>query len=69
MLQINECPRKYVGADVTEAVNVASLCSIGVLPSAGGLMDQSAWFVNLWQQLQSEQSAIEAEQAERIRSV
>jgi hypothetical protein len=31
-------------------------------------MDQSAWFVSLWQQLQNEQAEIDAELAEKYRN-
>lgn len=62
---LSECPRTYVGNELTEAINVASLCGEGVLPVAGGLLDQSSWFLSLWQSLKSEESKIEAEQMER----
>lgn len=68
-IEIKECPRRFVGHELTEAINVASLCGNGTLPVAGGLMDQSAWFVSLWQQLQSEQAEIDAELAEKYRHV
>ena len=44
------------------------MCGNGTLPVSGGLMDQSAWFIALWQQLQSEQSLMDAEAAERMRN-
>lgn len=67
-IEIDECPRKYIGAEITEAVNVASLCGNGILPVAGGLMDQSAWFVNVWNQLQHDQNEIESDLAEKLHS-
>lgn len=33
----------------------------GILPVAGGLLDQSAWFVSVWSMLMNEQNAIDAE--------
>ena len=49
-----------------EAINTASLCGGGILPVAGGLMDQSDWFLNLWQSLKSDEARIDAERTERI---
>jgi hypothetical protein len=48
-----------------EAVNIAGSCSNGYMPVAGGLMDQSAWFISLWQTLNSDQAKIQSEQMER----
>lgn len=67
-ISLYECPREFVGQELTEAINIASLCGNGVLPVSGGLMDQSAWFLSVWQQLQSEQAKIDAEEAERLRN-
>lgn len=67
MIEIGGCPRTFIGRQLTKAINIASLCGNGVLPVHGGLMDQSAWFVSLWQALQAEQSQIDAEIAERWR--
>ena len=67
-ISLNECPREFVGQELTEAINIASLCVNGVLPVSGGVMDQSAWFISVWQQLQSEQAKIDAEEAERLRN-
>jgi hypothetical protein len=33
----------------------------GMFPVAGGLLDQSAWFIDLWSSLNSEQARIDAE--------
>lgn len=63
---IRECPRQFVGYKVTEAVNIAALCGKGTFPEAGGLLDQSAWFISLYQSLTAEQNKIEREQQERI---
>lgn len=60
-----ECPRTYLGNDFVQAVNLAGMCGDGILPVSGGLLEQSAWFIDLWQTLKSEQSAIETEQIEK----
>lgn len=54
---------------MTTAINLAGYASKGHLPVAGGLLDQSAWFVDVWSTLESDQSRIDAEQAERRRRV
>ena len=66
MIAISECPKTSVGHAITEAVNVAGLCGGGILPIHGGLLDQSAWFVDLWQTLKGEEARIDAQKAERI---
>ena len=62
---INGCPREFVGSEMISAINVASLCTDGILPASGGLMDQSAWFVDLWTNLRNNEEQIKQEQAER----
>ena len=62
---VSGCSRDFVGPDMTQAINVAGLCEDGIFPTAGGLMDQSSWFIELWQQLRSDQNRIEADQRER----
>jgi len=37
----------------------------GFLPMAGGLLDQSAWFLDLWAAMTNEQNKIDAERMER----
>lgn len=62
---ITECPRNYIGQAMTDAVNVALACRDGILPSTGGLLDQSAKFFHIWQQLRSDENLITQEQIER----
>lgn len=54
------CPRQFC-SDMVIAINIATGCKNGVLPVAGGLLDQSNWFFELWQTLESEHSKIEKE--------
>jgi hypothetical protein len=49
------------------AINVASYASKGVMPVAGGLLDQAAWFFDLWTTLESETNKIDSERLERFR--
>ena len=58
--QLTECPQRYA-AGMAEAINMASMCGNGAWPVAGGLLDQAAWFTDLWCRLRSEESRIDAE--------
>lgn len=61
-----ECPRKFVGQEMTEAINIAGLCGNGTLPVPGGLLGQSHWFLSMWQTLQSEVARIENERDSNV---
>lgn len=56
-----DCPRKFVGS-LWHHIGLAAMCSDGRLPVAGGVLDQSAWFMSLHQRLASETNAIQAEE-------
>lgn len=58
------CCKKYVSS-VARAINMASLADKH-LPTAGGMLDQSAWFIDLWISLQNDSNKLESE---RIRGV
>lgn len=58
---LNECPRRFVGYEITEAVNILSMCGDGCLPVAGGLLDQSSWLLSVWQHLRNEENRIDTE--------
>lgn len=60
-VQLNGCLRDYVGGELSEAINVLGMCDNGSLPEAGGLMDQSAWMISVWQQLRSDDAKLDAE--------
>lgn len=55
------CPRELIGFELAEAINLAAMCGNGDWPVDGGLLSQSAWFVELKRHLESEQGRIEAE--------
>lgn len=46
-LRITECPSKYIGVELIHDLNVIAMCEGGVMPVAGGVLDQSPWFLNL----------------------
>jgi len=64
-MTVNGCSREYVGDDLVYAINIAGLCSDGIFPTTGGLMDQSSWFIELWQQLRADENRIEADRMEQ----
>ena len=55
-----ECPRDYC-RDLTDDINIASCAGKGFLPVAGGLLDQTNWFMQLWAAIDEEHAAIDAE--------
>ena len=59
------CARRYV-QDIVAAVNIATHASAGLLPCAGGLLDQSAWFLDLLTAINNEQNRIDSERLERM---
>lgn len=64
---LTACPRRFIGLGMTDAINLASHASKGVMPVSGGLLDQSAWFFSLWNTLESDVNKIDAERMERYR--
>lgn len=50
---------------MTEFVNLATLALKGSYPVAGGTLDQSAWFVNAMQTLDSDINRIDNERHRR----
>jgi len=54
-----------VGSHLTEAIKLITLACKGMLPEAGGTLEQSAWFLSAWRQLEHDQNQIEQEQNKR----
>lgn len=44
-LVIDRCPQTFITADGARVLAVMSLCEEGHLPAAGGVMDQTPWFI------------------------
>ena len=65
-IEIDGCPRKHA-QEVASAVNLAAMAEKGMMPIAGGILDQSSWFIDLWQLLGSEKSRISSERIDRAR--
>ena len=58
------CPKKAVQEIVT-AVNLCGHADKGHLPVAGGILDQSAWFISFWERFSSEVARIDRERIEK----
>ena len=62
--KLKECPRDFIGDEMTFSINLASISGKGDWPIDGGLLEQSAWFMSLRQTLVADQNRIEAEASE-----
>lgn len=62
---INGCPREFISRRMVDAINVATLCKDGLMPESGGLFEQSSYFIELLNFLNSEETRIENERLER----
>lgn len=62
-----ECPRDAVGRDVHRAVNLCAMADKGFLPAAGGMLDQSEWFTQIYHVMTNELNDIEEAEAEEAR--
>jgi hypothetical protein len=66
MFTLVECPRKFVPQEIFAAINMSTLAEKGLLPVAGGLLDQSSWYMELMHAMNSECAKVDAERAERM---
>jgi hypothetical protein len=57
---LTQCGRAETQQLVT-AINLAIHASKGTLPTAGGLLDQSAWFVAIWDTFEGDMATIAKE--------
>jgi len=64
-LRIDGCPRKVIGWEMTQTINLAGYATKGFLPVNGGILDQSSWFVDVWSTLENDQAKIDQERSER----
>lgn len=59
------CARKYVDNSLARAINMTTYADKGIMPVGGGLLDQSAWFIDLWSTITDEENTIDRERQER----
>lgn len=45
-IEIASCPKRLVDSEMVVVLDLADLMKEGLPPIAGGVLDQSAWFVN-----------------------
>jgi len=57
----------FIGSEIIGDINIVAACENGVLPVAGGLLEQPAYYHELSNRFKAECNAIEREQAERKR--
>lgn len=55
-----DCPREFCSS-LNDEINIASMASKGFLPVAGGLLDQSSWFLQLLSTLDEEHMLLDNE--------
>lgn len=60
---LTQCPKRFT-ADVVEEVNLAQLAD-SHLPTTGGVLDQSAWWVECWLAFRSDSNQIESDKIRR----
>jgi hypothetical protein len=65
---VAQCPKRYLDAELVQAVKYAELMAAGVPLVAGGVFDQTAWFMSFVDLWQYENGLAEAESYQRIRS-
>lgn len=54
---VTECPSRYIGQELIQDIQVVT-CSEHHLPAAGGILDQTAWWMELTTTLQSDEAKI-----------
>ena len=59
--RLSGCAKKFVGREITQAINYAGMCGNGDWPVEGGLLQQSAWFLNLKQFWDGEMNRLQNE--------
>ena len=61
---VDECPSNYIGEELIADMQITAATDHH-LPVAGGLLDQSAWYLELRQTMQREEQRVSQEQAKR----
>jgi hypothetical protein len=62
---IDRCPQEMVGSQMQSAINLVGFAERNLFPEAGGALDQSQYFLNLFSIMQTEIQKIQQEDAER----
>lgn len=65
-IELTGCPKEMIDRGLLRAIRMADLMKQGLPPVAGGVLDQSAWFVSFYECFRSEQNRAEAEAYRRM---
>ena len=60
-VKITDCPKRCIEPSLLRAIRLADLMKQGLPPVAGGVLDQSAWFISFYEAFRSENNWAEAE--------
>jgi hypothetical protein len=63
--EVTDCPKSLIDRETLRAIRMADLMRQGLPPVAGGVLDQSAWFVSFYELFRSEQIRAENEAIKR----
>ena len=61
MFRVAGCPKATVGSELSEAINLCGFAEKGLLPDAGGMLDQSARWLAVYYRYSYEQARVDAE--------
>lgn len=65
-VEIADCPKRCIEPNLLRAIRLADLMKQGLPPVAGGVLDQSSWFISFYECFRSEENRAEAESYRRI---
>ena len=65
-VELTTCPKQCIEPSLLRAIRMADLMKQGLPPVAGGVLDQSAWFVSFYECFRSEENRAEAEAYRRL---
>ena len=64
--KVTQCPRREIGSKLSRDIRLVShAMQDKLLPEAGGINDQEAKFIHLWQAFSGDVNMIEKEEAKR----
>jgi hypothetical protein len=60
-IQLTSCPKEFVGREISGLATYADLFWKGLPPIAGGVLDQSNWFIEASQVMAQKEARLKAE--------
>jgi hypothetical protein len=58
--ELQQCPKKFVSREIVEAIRFAGFAKRGSWPVAGGVLDQSKWFVDACELIHGDQDGTDS---------